>query len=159
MNANDAYNVQTGRPMIMVEARPLEDDPALWEEVWAHWRAELLPSWIDGHPGSRPPAWHRFDAAAFPGRAEGEAEVDFLDRIGELSAEEIEAIARKARGLAEFNSCGRLPEKPSTNFIPPGPLESFAARVGLLTAAERSALLLDERGVYLYRGKTPKFEA
>src|SRR5262249_28717061 len=73
-------------------------------------------------------------------------EPEYLDRIGELSAGEIEAIRRKALGTVQHNSCGRRPDKHWTNFIRPDDLCRFAARRGLLTPDERAVLWLDERG-------------
>lgn len=157
MDPNDAYNVLTGHPLIVtVGEHHLADDPELWREVWEKYGGELLAEEIRLYPGRRPRAWHVFDCAEEP--ADDESEVEFLYRIGELSAGELEAIRLKALELVTHNGCGRRPEKPSSNFIAPRALERFAARIGLLTADERAVLRLDERGRYQYADRHPRWE-
>lgn len=148
MDAWDVCHAQYGAPLIRADQPHLEDDPDLWSQVWSGAGEMLLADWIGRNPGTRPPAWHRFDCDEEP--AEGEGEADFLDRIGELSAEELEGIHRKVLGLVEYDR-GRRPEVASDNFIPAAEIHRFAARKGLLTETERAVLGLDGRGEPAYR--------
>jgi hypothetical protein len=49
--------------LLRVDEPDLEQDPGVWEDVWRANRDELLSWWIGRHPGDRPEAWWRFDAA------------------------------------------------------------------------------------------------
>src|SRR5690242_20457876 len=79
----------------------LRETPDRWRELWEFYGAELLAEHIGRSPGSRPEAWYRFDCGAEP--AEDESEVEFLDRTGQLSAEELEAVRKEALGLVEYD--------------------------------------------------------
>lgn len=151
MDAGDIYHAQTGRAMIRFGQRDLKDDPGLWAEVWGAAREELLRDWIAGHPGSRPPAWWRFDApAAGIAIRPDESEVEALDRSSLISADELEAIRRKTIDLVEFNR-GRNPVPTPAghykdNFVPPSDLHRFAAARELIPAADAAILNLDSKG-------------
>lgn len=60
------------------------------QALWRIHGPKLLKRWIDYRPGTRPWAWHTFDSPG--GRNEGESETAFLHRIGELGADEMEAV-------------------------------------------------------------------
>ena len=53
MDTFDMSHICTGRSLIRLVQPDLEDDPALWAEIWDQSRSDLLPYWIGGHPGSR----------------------------------------------------------------------------------------------------------
>src|SRR5262245_48723681 len=90
-------HILTGRAAIRVGGPDLQDDARLWSEIWAKHRARLLPRWISEHPGTRPPAFYAFDDLT-DDQHDDESEAEYLSRIGELQASEVEAlrIVRKA---------------------------------------------------------------
>ncbi len=140
-------HVATGEPFLRgFGEAPLRENPHLWKQLWEKFRDLILAEHLRRSPGSRPEAWYQFDRDPGDVQAEGEPEVEFLHRIGELPPGEIEAIRRCALELVRYNSCGRRPDKPSTNFVPPDSRARFAARVGLITAAERATLYIDDQG-------------
>jgi hypothetical protein len=144
MNADDVIHVLMGRPMLDTGRPHLEDDPALWEEVWSNLRDGMVAHWISRSPGTRPPAWWRFSSPCVP-RREGESEPEYLYRMGEIGADELETIRIRAVRLVEYNR-GRRRERPGDNFIPAGSLHRFAARRGLISAEEAAILGLDANG-------------
>jgi hypothetical protein len=150
----ERLHIASGRKLIKAwdDAPDLRDDPERWEALWAFYGADLLAAHIGRRPGSRPAAWYRFDFDRNAEPASGESEVEFLHRVGELEAGELEAIRIKALELVSYNGCGRRPERPIDNFIPGSDLHQFAARHGLLTAEERAVLRLDSSGRYQYAG-------
>jgi hypothetical protein len=137
MDGNESYHIQTGKPLIRTGVDAfLVDDPALWQQLWAEYRDELLLAWIKRKPGTRPAAFWRFDANGFPDRAEYETEAEHLHRLGLLDDDEINAIKAKALELIAFNR-GRKPSDPNSNFIPDheGRIQ-FCIDNDLLTEAE-----------------------
>jgi hypothetical protein len=157
MDPIQADHIARGESLIKVCGEPaLKDQPELWRRLWGKYGAGLLAEEICLYPGRRPRAWYEFDCPDRP--ADGESEVEFLHRRGELEAGELEAIRRKAVELVTFDR-GRAPERPRDNFIPPRDLDRFAARIGLLTPEERAVLRLDEKGVYECDDRIPRWEA
>jgi hypothetical protein len=129
----DAH-ILMGRSLLLTGAEShLEDNAALWSELWAQARGELLPQWIREFPGTRPPAWWLFDDHE-DDRHEDESETEYLSRLGEIGADELNAIRVKAVKLAAYNR-GR-----ETNRCEAGPVERFAANSGLLTAGDAAEL-------------------
>jgi hypothetical protein len=140
VDAFDGWHVMKGQPAIKGCGVPsLADDPALWADVWRQSRAELLPAWIARAPGSRPPAWHRFDAGNLPEREELENEVEWLHRCRLIGPEELDAIRVKGKSLANYNR-GRRGGGPNANYIPPDDIHIFAIEHGLLTEEEAAIL-------------------
>lgn len=143
LDSFEASHVCGGRNLIRANDEPdLRDNRPLWEALWTRHREELIAGWIRTNPGSRPPAFWEFDSAALPGDEEGEA--DYLDRLGLIGPEELEAIREKSAALAAYNR-GRSPKKTAggfyaDNYIPPSELHRFAARRGLLTADQAMIL-------------------
>jgi hypothetical protein len=141
----EAFHVCGGRALIqMADGSPdLDDNPDLWRALWERHREGLLAGWIRTSPGSRPLAFWMFDADDFPERTEDESEVEYLHRLDLLEPAEVEAITKRARDFADYNSC-RSPVKTAAgykdNFIPPGDLEIFAASQGRLAAEELAYL-------------------
>jgi hypothetical protein len=111
----------------------LKGNPALWAELWKRYRLELLPDWIERHPGERPAAWIEFDCPEE--RAEDETIPEFLDRLGLIKPDELEAIADKARGLVKYNRA-RHGKDPRSNYIPPDDTHRLVMAKGLLTPEE-----------------------
>jgi hypothetical protein len=142
-------HIARGRALLRVDGIPdLEDDPAEWGRRWRYYRDDLLPEEIVLRPGSRPPAWWEFDCDEDP--ADGESEVEFLHRRGELSPDELEAIREKVVELVEYNR-GRSPVPTPAGYyrsgwIPPGELHRFAAAHRLIDPASAAALGLDAEG-------------
>src|SRR5262245_46405063 len=97
----DRSHIESGEKFIKGwdDGPDLRDTPDRWGELWEFYGEVLLAEHIERYPGSRPEAWYRFDCPRDRELGEGEAEVEYLDRIGELSAGEIEAIRREALGL------------------------------------------------------------
>jgi hypothetical protein len=140
----EGAHVCDGRNPIACPGEPdLADNPPLWRAAWTKYRDALLSQWIAERPGSRPPAWWRWDGRAE--RPDPEDEPEALRRRGELADAEFAAIRRKALELVEYNR-GRDPHRPRDNWIGPRPLHRFAAKFGLLDAAERRTLNIDSNG-------------
>jgi hypothetical protein len=134
IEAFEAAHFCSGRALIRGLRDPdLVDNPELWARIWERFRAELLPSWIAQHPGERPAAWWEFDCVEEIG--EGETVPEFLDRIGEIRGDELDAIRKKAQGLAGFNR-GRKRGGPNSHYIDPDDIDLFAINHGLLTPEE-----------------------
>ena len=128
MNRWEADHIATGRALLRLGEPDLETEPNLWREVWSQSRHEVLTGWIAKYPGSRPPAWHKFDARE-PWDSDRELECEYLARLGLLAAEEIPVIGEKAKEIVDFNRMhsakNRLPDRDG--------LVEFARRRGLLT--------------------------
>jgi hypothetical protein len=137
----DREHACTGYSLVRTgQEADLADDPRLWRSVWVASRDELLEWWVARDPGSRPEAWWRFDSRGVA-RLAGEAEVDCLSRHLLIGDNELRAIAARASQLAAYNR-GRDPARRDSNYLEPGALERFAARVGLLDAEEMEVLHL-----------------
>ncbi len=136
MNAAERWELCRGSPPWTAPDRAaLSADPSVWEGAWKLGREQALASWVDSHPGTRPPAWHRFDTPARRRRKAGEFEASWLYRLGEIDQTELATIAANVRELARFNE-GRHPADVVSNFIPPGELAEFARTRDLLTSGE-----------------------
>ncbi len=137
----EKYDACTGRSPLRGHGNAdLADNPEQWERLWDDHRDMLLAHWISDNPGTRPPAWHKFDAAeAWDEESETETEPEYLHRLGLLAPEEVEAVVAKARTLAEYNRC-RNGNEPTSNFIPPRDAEQFAIDHGLLSEEEKEIL-------------------
>jgi hypothetical protein len=147
MDSMRAAHIYRGVNPIRIAGRSddLEGDPQLWAELWERHRARLLPEWIREHPGSRPPAWHTFDAMATGSSwdEEVETEVEYLHRLDLMEPQELAAIRDKAKDLARFNSAYARGD-PRGHFIEPDAVVMFAAaQPGWLTAMEREHLGLE----------------
>jgi hypothetical protein len=59
-------------------------------ELWAAYGAEVTAEWIERNPGTRPPAWWRFDAPVCP--VDGDEGVDYLRRHRLLTPEELRRL-------------------------------------------------------------------
>ncbi len=134
MDGFEAWAILHGRPLTRVGNEPdLSDEPALWAELWRQFRLELLPGEIKHRPGQRPKSWWQFDAPEE--RPEAESEVEFLHRYGLIEPDELEAIRKKAKTLAEYNRT-RRPDRFGDNYLPPDDLALFAVAHELVTPEE-----------------------
>lgn len=138
----EAWHICYGKSLLRCgsEDPDLKDNRPLWRTLWGCHREALIADWVTRNPGSRPIAFWELDSADLPGRLEGESEVEHLHRIGQLGPGEVEAIVRRARDLARYDST-RTKDRGFHNWIAPGPLERFAADRGLLT--DRECEILD----------------
>ncbi len=108
METFEAMSIATGRALIRMGNDPdLEDDPALWCEVWEQHRDEILTVWISQHPGQRPNAYWLFEEHD-DDQADDESEPAYWYRQGVIDPEEMQAIRAKALELVGCN-VGRMP--------------------------------------------------
>jgi hypothetical protein len=134
IDAFEASHFCSGRSLIRGLSEPdLADNPELWAQIWERFRAELLPDWIARHPGDRPAAWWEFDNCEEI--LEDETVPEFLNRLGLIEPEELDAIREKAQDLAAFNR-GRKGGGPNSHYNPPDDIHLFAINHGLLTPEE-----------------------
>jgi hypothetical protein len=131
----DLHELCTGRAQIRIGKPDLQDDPAIWQSAWEATRDDALAYWIQGHPGSRPAAFWRFDCDA--GLASGETEPELLHRLGLLESAELARIAAKTRVLAAFD---RFHPPPDPNLEAAAAIHRLAARLGLVDPADATAL-------------------
>jgi hypothetical protein len=109
----------------------LQDDPKRWAALWSRYRRAVLAKFIATHPGERPVPFWRFDAPRMARRKRGESRVEWLHRAGLLSRPELEAIARAAEELGEFNQY-QSADNPRHHWIPPSDAVAFAIKAGLV---------------------------
>lgn len=64
-------------------------------ELWSAYGAEATAEWIKRDPGTRPPAWWRFDAPVPP--EDGDEEVGYLRRHHLLTPAEVRLLGLAAR--------------------------------------------------------------
>jgi len=141
MDNFDEAHILTGRCLLRGLGTPdLEDDVELWRSVWESKQGELLPKWVAQHPGSRPRAWHIYDAWEYDDIEDFENETTWLYRLGLIGDEELAGIQRKAQDLAKYNA-GRSPDDAASNFSQPDDVHVFAADHGLLSVQECDDLL------------------
>ncbi len=108
METFDAMSIASGRALIRMGNDPdLQDDPALWCEVWEQHRDEILAAWISQHPGQRPNAYWLFEEHD-DDQGDDESEPAYWYRQGAIGPEEMEAIRAKALELVRCN-VGRAP--------------------------------------------------
>ncbi|MGP0069675.1 MAG: hypothetical protein ACLQGP_39495 [Isosphaeraceae bacterium] len=146
MEAFEQSHICTGKSPIrgIPDQADLESNPPLWAQLWRSNRAELLAFWVDRHPGTRPPAFWKFQTAELPPRLTDESETSFLDRMHLLGDDELFAIRRKALDLVEYNR-GRSRKQTAggyyrDHFIEPSDLEVFAVDKGLVSLADAEVL-------------------
>jgi hypothetical protein len=124
------HHICTGRNLVCVPDEPdLVGSPDLWAALWDRHREQLLAEWVRESPGSRPPAFWRWDHGMEP----PEDEREYLAAHGMLTRVDLDGIRRKALELLRHNR-GRTPSRPGDNYIPDRDgLVSFARSQGLLT--------------------------
>jgi len=100
------HAIYYGRELLrMPDTVDLRDDVEEWAEVWERHRGYLLPEWIEGCPGMRPQVWWRFDCPDTPKRRRDESSVDYLDRLGVLSDEELDGMWAVLLDKLKHNAC------------------------------------------------------
>jgi hypothetical protein len=127
-------------------------DDQFWADAWEMHRDRLLESWIARNPGTRPWAFWTYDLPVMQVQEDDQdddqdEEIDDpagrLHSLGLIGPAELEAIAVRARALAEHNR-GRRPGEPGSNWLPPDSPDELAVKLGLLNA-EEAANLTDSR--------------
>ncbi len=134
-------HIGSGRSLIgCTDEGDLAETPDVWLELYERHRDAVLAYHVERTPGSRPEAWHQFEAPALPAQQPEEPEAHWLERIGQIDDDERAAILAKARELIRYNS-GRDPNNPSSHFVPDthGHIE-FATDHDLLEDSELPAV-------------------
>jgi hypothetical protein len=132
----DLAAICSGRSLIRgPDVSDLQDNPPLWKQLWQQHKVECLVDWCRRYPGSRPEAFWRFEG--HKDVPEDQQEIDYLHRLNQISPEEIELIAARARELIEYNH-GRDPADPKSNFCEDEDgYVAFACKHGLLPGTEK----------------------
>ena len=118
MTNGEKWHVFRGRPAIRIPDtghEDLENNVPLWRALWTGNREMLLADWIERNPGSRPPAFYKFDGEGLPERDDEEPEVFYLDRCDLIGPAEMEAITQSAIRLVRANGSSKPGDR---NFIP-----------------------------------------
>jgi hypothetical protein len=159
MNKWDDWHILTGKPIAAGDGPHLDHNPDLWESLWRKHGHRLLAAWIMDHPGERPAAWWAFDA---PGElAEGESQLDYLDRHRLIGSKERRAMLRQTMAIVYYNH-GRNPGRPSDNFIPYDPIHRYtlAHPIAGLTPQERRLIAeLDPAMLEIGAEPSPELES
>lgn len=115
---------------------PFENEDAV-REYWQAYREDLLAEWVERNPGSRPPAWWRFDAPApLP---EDQSQTVYLRLRRLLRPGELEAYRDRTAKWLEFV---RFHQPTSTVAIGAltAELQQLAAMLGPAPLRDRPAL-------------------
>jgi hypothetical protein len=134
LSEEEAFAITHGANFVVVPGEPaLADDPRKWRRLWTLHGEAITVGWISEHPGTRPQAWHTFDAPALGQRFEGERDIDFLERFNAIDDKENEGIKAVAVELVKYNA-PRRPDQPRTNFIVDSDgIVAYALRHSLIT--------------------------
>jgi hypothetical protein len=97
----DLYRLETGHDFDAPMKHPIyhESNFDYTEKRWYAVRNEVMAAWIEARPGSRPPAWWRFEA--LEPRKPRETEAGYLTRMNLWAPGEVKAWKKRISFLGD----------------------------------------------------------